>query len=109
MVTGNRPRPKHGGALKGRHLTFSVREEIARARWESMRGIARRLERRPSTVSRELRRNAGCVGQSYKATTAHALAYERAGSRPTRPLEHGAGVRSGRGRRGAGQAGPASL
>jgi IS30 family transposase len=44
-----------------------------------MRAIARRLGRSPSTVSRELRRNADRRG--YRATTAHALAYERA-SRP---------------------------
>jgi IS30 family transposase len=74
-------RPRRGRDLKGRCLTFSEREEIAlgSARGESMRGIAKGLGRSPSTVSRELRRNAGCVGQSYKATTAHALAYERAG------------------------------
>ena len=44
-----------------------------------MRAIARRLQRSPSTISRELQRNAGCSGQPYRATTAHALAYERAG------------------------------
>ena len=43
--------------------------------------IARRLGRAPSTVSRELRRNADRGGGGYRATTAHALAYERA-SRP---------------------------
>ena len=42
--------------------------------------IARRLGRAPSTISRELRRNAD-RGGGYRATTAHALAYERA-SRP---------------------------
>ncbi len=69
------------GDLKGRCLSFSEREEIALARagGESMRAIARRLGRSPSTISRELRRNAGCCGQPYRATTAHALAYERAG------------------------------
>ena len=45
-----------------------------------MRAIARRLGRSPSTISRELRRNADRSGD-YRATTAHALAYERA-SRP---------------------------
>jgi len=76
-------RPRRGRDLKGRCLTFSEREEIAlgRAGGESMRSIAGRLGRSPSTVSRELSRNAGCAGQSYRATTAHALAYERA-SRP---------------------------
>jgi IS30 family transposase len=74
-------RPRRGRDLKGRCLTFAEREEIsiARAGGESMRSVARRLGRSPSTISRELARNgAGC---SYRATTAHALAYERA-SRP---------------------------
>ena len=74
-------RPRRGRDLKGRCLTFSEREEIslARAGGESMRAIAARLGRSPSTISRELRHNAGCDGESYRATTAHALAYERAG------------------------------
>jgi IS30 family transposase len=45
-----------------------------------MRAIAARLGRSPSTISRELARNTSCAEQ-YRATTAHALAYERA-SRP---------------------------
>src|SRR3954451_12842449 len=76
-------RPRRGRGLKGRCLSFSEREEIAlaRARGETIRFIARRLGRAPSTVSRELRRNAGRRDGGYRATTAHALAYERA-SRP---------------------------
>ena len=76
-------RPRRGRDLKGRCLTFAEREEIAlaRARGETIRVIARRLGRAPSTVSRELRRNAERRGGGYRATTAHALAYERA-SRP---------------------------
>ena len=76
-------RPRRGRDLKGRCLSFAEREEIAlaRARGESMRVIARRLGRAPSTVSRELRRNADRRDGGYRATTAHALAYERA-SRP---------------------------
>ncbi len=76
-------RPRRGRDLKGRCLSFSEREEIALARegGESMRAIAGRLGRSPSTVSRELQRHACCAGQSYRARTAHALAYERA-SRP---------------------------
>jgi IS30 family transposase len=45
-----------------------------------MRSIAGRLGRHPSTISRELLRNADRAG-CYRATTAHAQAYERA-SRP---------------------------
>ena len=75
-------RPRRGRDLKGRCLSFSEREEIAlwSARGESVRCTARRLGRSPSTVSRELRRNAGRRG-GYRATTAHALAWGRA-SRP---------------------------
>ena len=82
LVAEGGVRPRRGRGLKGRCLTFSEREEIALARagGESMRAIAARLGRSPSTVSRELSRNAGSAG-CYRATTAHALAYERA-SRP---------------------------
>ena len=75
-------RPRRGRDLKGRCLSFAEREEIAlaRARGETIRAIARRLGRSPSTISRELRRNADRDG-GYRATMAHALAYERA-SRP---------------------------
>src|SRR5215213_10029135 len=74
-------RPRRRRNLKGRCLTFGEREEIAlaRARGESLRTIAQRLGRAPSTISRELRRNRDQCG--YRATTAHALAYGRA-SRP---------------------------
>jgi transposase, IS30 family len=75
-------RPRRGRNLKGRCLSFAEREEIAlaRARGETIRLIARRLGRSPSTISRELRRNAERDG-GYRATTAHARAYVRA-SRP---------------------------
>jgi transposase, IS30 family len=82
ILAENGIRPRRGRNLKGRCLTFAEREEIAlaRARGESMQCIARRLGRAPSTISRELRRNAGRDG-SYRATSAHALAWTRA-SRP---------------------------
>jgi transposase, IS30 family len=74
-------RPRRGRDLQGRYLSFAEREEIAlaRARGESMRCIARRLGRSPATVSRELGRNADRRDGGYRATTAHALAYGRAG------------------------------
>ena len=47
--------------LSGRYLSFAEREEIAllRAQKLGVREIARRVGRSPSTISRELRRNAG--------------------------------------------------
>ena len=46
--------------LSGRYLSFAEREEIAilRAQQHGVREIARRVGRSPSTISRELRRNA---------------------------------------------------
>jgi len=75
-------RPRRGRDLAGRYLSFAEREEIAlaRAAGQTVRAIAIGLGRSPSTVSRELARNADArVG--YRASTAHARAYERA-SRP---------------------------
>jgi len=48
-------------SLTGRYLSFPEREEIAvlKAQGVGVREIARRLGRDPSTISRELRRNAG--------------------------------------------------
>jgi IS30 family transposase len=60
--------------LSGRYLSFAEREEIAilRAQGHGVRQIAYRLERAPSTISRELRRNAATRGGGleYRATTA---------------------------------------
>jgi transposase, IS30 family len=72
-------RPRRGQNLRGCYLSFAEREEIAlaRAAGESMRSIAARLGRSPSTISRELSRNADGAGQ-YRAGSAHVLAYERA-------------------------------
>ena len=69
----------------GRYLSFVEREEIAllRAQDVKVREIARRLGRAPSTISRELRRNAATRsgGLEYRATTAQWHA-ERAARRP---------------------------
>jgi len=69
----------------GRYLSFSEREEIAllQAQQCGVREIARRLERSPSTISRELRRNAATRGGTlqYRATVAQWKA-ERAAERP---------------------------
>ena len=71
----------------GRCLSFADREEIAlwRAQGHGVREIARRLGRAPSTISRELRRNAATRsgGLEYRATTAQWHA-ERAARRPKR-------------------------
>jgi IS30 family transposase len=60
--------------LSKRYLSFAEREEIAllRAKRFGVREIARRIGRSPSTISRELRRNAAtrCGGFEYRATTA---------------------------------------
>jgi IS30 family transposase len=59
-------------------LTLAEREEISRALMagQSMRSIAARLGRAPSTISREIGRNGGQDG--YRATLADQAAWERA-------------------------------
>jgi IS30 family transposase len=60
--------------LSGRYLSFREREEIAilHAQGASVRRIAGRLGRAPSTISRELRRNAATRGGklNYRASVA---------------------------------------
>jgi IS30 family transposase len=60
--------------LAGRYLSFSEREEIGllRAQGVGVRAIARQLGRAPSTISRELRRNAAtrCGRLEYRASVA---------------------------------------
>ena len=60
--------------LSGRYLSFGEREEIAvlKAQHVGVREIARRLGRAPSTISRELRRNAATRGGKldYRASVA---------------------------------------
>ena len=61
-------------ATKGRYLSFHEREEIAilKAQGAGVREIARQLARDPSTISRELRRNAATRGGKleYRASVA---------------------------------------
>jgi IS30 family transposase len=68
--------------LSGRYLSFAEREEIAilRAQEVGVRETARQLGRSPSTISRELRRNAATRGGrlEYRATTAQWHADRRA-------------------------------
>lgn len=73
---------RHGGGMppitlatpSGRYLSFAEREEVARvrARDHGVREIARRVGRHPSTISREMRRNAATRGGTieYRASVA---------------------------------------
>jgi IS30 family transposase len=72
---GIRPRSR---CRSPRALTLVEREEISRgiAARHSMRSIAMRLGRSPSTVSREIRRNGGY--DSYRASEADDRTWERA-------------------------------
>jgi len=71
--------------LTGRYLSFVDREEIAvqTAKGASVRAIARALGRAPSTISRELRRNAATRSGNfdYRASAAQWHA-DRAARRP---------------------------
>ena len=88
-VVGTRWFREHGGmpphgfaAVSGRYLSFAEREEIAllHAQHAGVGEIARRLGRSPSTISRELRRNAATRGGrlDYRATNAQWRADRRA-------------------------------
>ncbi len=80
MTGGIRP-PKRTRSSQA--LSLSEREEISRgvASHESLRSIAYRLVRAPSTISREVKRNDG--DQLYRATQADQAAWDRA-RRPKR-------------------------
>lgn len=77
--------PTNLASPSGRYSSLSEREEVAllRAQQCGVREIARRLGRSPSTISRELRRNAATRGGTlqYRATVAQWKA-ERAAQRP---------------------------
>jgi IS30 family transposase len=86
--TGGMP-PSHlrpsAPQLSGRYLSFAERERIAleRAKGFGVRQIAERLDRAPSTISRELRRNAATRSGKleYRAVVAQWHA-DRAARRP---------------------------
>ena len=77
---GIRPAPRSRSSLS---LTLEEREEISRGLVanQSLRFIARRLRRAPSTISREVGRNGGA--KHYRAATSDAKAWDRA-HRPKR-------------------------
>jgi IS30 family transposase len=92
--TGYRWRAEAGGVVpvrlseavrSNRYLSMVERQRIAGLHGQglSIREIARRLERSPSTVSRELRRNTAAHDAGYDAVLAHVRARER-GTRPGR-------------------------
>jgi transposase, IS30 family len=66
-------------AYSDRYLSRDERYELARLRESGLgvRAVAARLGRSPSTVSRELRRNAGLRAGGYQPERAHRLAWER--------------------------------
>ena len=74
--------PNLAPAVSGRYLSFAERESIAvwRAQKAGVREIARRLGRAPSTIWRELRRNASTRTWrlDYRASTAQWHAERRA-------------------------------
>jgi IS30 family transposase len=97
-VGGVKPRFSDNGVRQRPRLSLAEREEIQDgvARGESIRSIARRLRRAASTVMREINRNGKCRGRyrsryrfgvrqggwdarpRYRASTAHAVAWQQA-------------------------------
>jgi IS30 family transposase len=72
---GIQPAQRHRSRLA---LTLAEREEISRsvAAGQSIRSVARRLGRAPSTISREITRNGG--QECYRASQADQAAWDRA-------------------------------
>ena len=81
--------------MAGKRLGLAEREEIVAglARKDSVRVIAARLGRSPSTISREIRRNRSPSPWCYRAFPAHIQALVRARRRP-RKLAPGTPVRA---------------
>ena len=85
--TGHRWRAEMGGVIarssqtvSGRYLSMHERQRIADLKTQglSIRSIAARIGRSPSTVSRELSRNTAIWDASYEPVVAHLRAHERA-------------------------------
>ena len=87
LVSSGWRRPTPPGEWCSVRLSLGEREEISRglARDESLRSIASRLGRAPSTVSREVKVNGGLV--KYRAAVAHRASRRRA-KRP-KPMKLG--------------------
>ncbi|MCY1213478.1 Helix-turn-helix domain protein [compost metagenome] len=77
-VVGLRPNASMLGSSLASKNSLAEREEISRAviAGRSIRSVAARLGRAPSTISREVRRNGG--RQCYQASQTDQLAWERA-------------------------------
>ncbi|MBO9524002.1 MAG: IS30 family transposase [Nocardioidaceae bacterium] len=80
-----RPRPPSEKVISARFLSVEERIEIADLRRQrlSVREIARRLDRSPSTISREVRRNAHPGSGDYRPWAAQ----ERSAKRRARPKQ----------------------
>jgi IS30 family transposase len=78
LVSAGWRRPTRPAEWCSLRLSFAEREEISRglARDESLRSIADRLGRPPSTVSREVKVNGGHL--KYRANVAHRASRRRA-------------------------------
>ena len=77
--------PMNLGEPSGRYLSFAEREEIAldRAAGLGIGEIARRLDRSPSTISREV--NRGCLARRPRGRYKASIAQARADARARRP------------------------
>lgn len=82
--------------MPGRRLSLEERGEIVvgLARKESVRAIAVRLGRAPSTISREVRRNRSSSPRRYRAFPAHIKAAGRARRNRPRKLAPGTPLRA---------------
>ncbi len=78
LIASGWKRPNVGGEWYPLRLSLAEREEISRglSRDESLRSIAHRLGRSPSTVSREVKTNGG--RRRYRAVVAHRTSRRRA-------------------------------